>query len=104
MIIEEADFKIVQDGNSYTLYCLKSKKELETNSTDKFKIGGYYTTFDGALKGAATFRKSKKYPGKELSTTLTASLKEYKQSKETFKTLVSKVYQPIFELKDKLKL
>jgi hypothetical protein len=104
MIIEEADFKIVQDGNSYILYLLKSKKELQTDSADKFKIGGYYTTFDGALKDAAKFRKSKKYPGKESSTVLTTALKEYKESKEIFKALINKVYQPIFDLKDKLKL
>ena len=63
MIIEEKDFKIIEHEKSYTLLITKFGKEAKDE--EKYKVYGYYTTIDSALKAAYKYRSDKKYPGKE---------------------------------------
>lgn len=88
MIIEEKDFRIIFNEDHYVLYLLKSKKEIKEDSSDTFKIGGYFVNLRNAIKRAYKFRTDKKYPGKELSETIKLDVKEYMElESRLFKSL-----------------
>ena len=102
MIIQEKDFKIIHEHGCFVLYLLKSKKEIKDDSSDNYKIGGYYTNLESAFKGVVKFRKDKKYPGKESSSDLLKLIKEYYNFKSKLKFVINKIYDPIIELKKSL--
>jgi hypothetical protein len=102
MIIKENDFKIVKDDSNYVLYVLKSKKEIKENSESTYKIFGYYYTIIGALKGALSYRKDKKYTGKESVSDLKLLIDKFIDDKEIMDDMVSSIHEPINDLFNKL--
>lgn len=104
MIIEEKDFKIICEHKNYTLYLIKGKKELKEDSEDKFKVGGYFMNVENALKAVIRFRRDKKYPGKEDSESLWIPIKDLVYTQIDFDQLILSIYNPILDLKHKLKI
>lgn len=102
MEIIEKDFKIECDSGVYTLYFLKSKKELKEDSKDQFKISGYYNVLYNAIKAVYKWRRSKKYPFKEDTTKLKLNLELYKQSMDELYKYSHIIYDPIIKLKQDL--
>lgn len=98
-MIEEKDFKIIFEKRCYTLYGIKSKKEIKEDSTDKFKVLGYYVTLENAMKAAVKYRKDRKHPQTEH---LKKDVEDFIKCKNDFNNLVMSVYDPIYELKRKI--
>lgn len=102
MIIEEKDFKIKREHDSFVLYLLKNKKELKEDSVDKYKIGGYFIKIESAMKEVVRFRKDKKYTGGESFKILQRDIHVFLDTKKLLDTLINSVYYPLIELKKKL--
>lgn len=102
MIIEEKDFRIVHEHDSFVLYLLKNKKELKEDSVNKYKIGGYYLLIENALKAIIKFRQDKKYTGGESSIQLQKDVKSFINTKDEFNVLINQLYNPILELKKQI--
>lgn len=64
MTIHEKDSKIVYDGSCFTVFLLKTPKEVELEK-EIYKIGGYYSNIYNAIKFLNKWRLSDKYPFKE---------------------------------------
>lgn len=96
MIILSKDCKIVFDGHCYTVYALKSSKELkESEPKEKYRVHGYYNSVKNAFFGIIRWRLHKKYPFKE-------SPKEFKnyyyalnKSDELLSDFLNNLDQPI---------
>lgn len=101
-MIVEKDFNIVFENNCFVLNLLKNKKELKEDSTDKYKVGGYFILLENALKAAIRYRNNKKYSAGESALLLTKDLKSYMKCNQDFKILINSIYDPIYELKKKL--
>lgn len=95
MVIIEPDFKIVKQEGSYTLYVLKSKKEVSEDESDLYKPYGYYIILSSAIKAAYLYRKNKKYKGKESYVSLLLLYKKLKSIEEDFNNTLNSLYKPI---------
>ena len=101
MIIEK-DFNIVFEHGCFTLNLLKNKKELKEDSTDKYKVEGYFNKIESALLAVVRYRKNKKYTGGEPYLPLLKDVKSYIKTKQDFNVLINSIYDPIYELKKEL--
>ena len=121
MLIVEEDLKIERNENYYTLYFLKSKKELTSEAKkakelefannseeDKelisdlkslFRIAGYYRCIRYAFLTAYKWRKDKKYPFKEDSKELAKVYNKYIKSINMLDNLSNDLFRPIEILK-----
>lgn len=103
MMIREKDFKIEKDGSCFTLYLLKTKKELKDDekvsieAVDSFKIKGYYTTLFTAIRAAFRWRTEEKYPFKELP--FREDYICYRKAIEKFNHQSRLIYESIIDLK-----
>ena len=102
MNIVEKDFKIIANDADYTLYVLKSKKELKEDSEDTFKVYGHYQLMESALKAAISFRRDKKYPGKESVSELLRLYKIYILIRDQFEVKILAIYDSISKIKSKI--
>lgn len=96
MIIEEKDFKIVEKEKSFTLFVTKFGKDLKKD-VDKYKVYGYYTTIEAAIKAAAKYRNDKKYPGKESPEDLVAEYKKLVNLRKLFYRITCNNYVMILK-------
>jgi hypothetical protein len=106
MIIEEKDFKVIFKDECYTLYLIKSKKEIKDSDSDSelFKIGGYFTFIDSLIRRIIYFRNSKKYPGKETTELLTDNLNKIIDIRAKLENTLKSINNPIYELMTKLNI
>lgn len=104
MIIEEKDFKIVFKDLCYTLYLIKSKKEIKEDVKESLKIGGYFTLIDNVIKEIISFRRSKKYPGKEKPEPLVQQLNEIKQIRNKLDLIMKNLDEPFYKIMEKLEI
>lgn len=104
MIIEEKDFKIIFKDSCYTLYLIKSKKEIKEEVNESLKIGGYFTVIDNAIKKIISFRLSKKYPGKEKPKLLAQQLNEIKQIRNKLDLIMKNLDEPFYSIMKKLEI
>jgi hypothetical protein len=124
VLIKEKDLKIECDGNYYTLYFLKSKKELteeakQAKEAEKivvteedaetvedlknpYKVRGYYKSIKYAFLAAYKWRKDKKYPFKEGVEEFTKAYIKYKKAMDKLDYLSYYLYSPINILKNKV--
>lgn len=83
MIVIEKDFKIEQSKDYFALHFLKTKQELKKDSTESYKIAGYYRHIENAVKAVHSWRLHKKYPFAESALVLIRDLANlYKAKKE----------------------
>jgi hypothetical protein len=101
MIIKESDFELHYKNSIYTLYLLNNKKEMAETS-DKFKIAGYYTSLLSALKAILRFRQDKKYPGAESASKLLKDIKLFISMQSHFQSVITSLYDPIYTMKNKI--
>ena len=101
MIIDK-DFTITFEHGSFILNLLKNKKELKEDSTDKYKVGGYFLKLENALLAVVKYRKDKKYTGGEPYLPLLKDVRLYIKTKKEFEALINSIYDPIYELKKEL--
>lgn len=109
MIIIEKDIKIEHNKNHYTLYHLKTKKELlekseevedfENSEDPKYKIFGYYRNIKNSFLATYRWRKHKKYPFKESALELRMDLIKYKEINKNLQNFLNSIYVPIYTLK-----
>lgn len=102
MEIVEKDFTITNNGDCWTLHCLKSKKELKEDSKESYRTEGYYTNIYNALHAALQWRQDKKYPFKEPVAEFKQALREYRTAVAILKVASTMLYAPIFEFKKKV--
>lgn len=90
MTIHEKDSKIIYDGSCFTVFLLKTPKELELEK-ETYKIGGYYSNIYNAIRFLNKWRKSSKYPFKEpeFSESLEKYLKSLKNLKNFYKNFLA---------------
>lgn len=103
MIIEDTDFRIIKDGKNYTLYLLKPKKEIKSDSDDKYGLHGYYSTLTSVLKNIIAFRSSKKYPGKEKKEPVVRSYKSLVESQLKLVNSLLLTHSSVIDLENFLK-
>lgn len=80
MIITSSDYRIKCEHKNFTLLLSTKKGE--------FKTAGYFSTLESAIKRVITFRKSKKYPGKEKPEELQSFLNKLKEINELLNSCV----------------
>jgi len=99
MEIIEKDFTITNNGDCWTLHCLKSKKELKENAKESYRIGGYFTNVYNALHAALQWRQDKKYPFSEPIPEFKRALKDYRTATNKLKFASTMFYVPIYLFK-----
>lgn len=108
MKIIEKDFKIEHDNSCYVLYFLRTKKELKENLEDPksfedfFKIQGYYSDLNNAIKVALKWRMDPKYSFKESYVKFYNDYLHYKKSMKELDYYSKLIYSPIYELEKKM--
>ena len=102
MTIIEKDFKIEHSKDYFTLYFLKTKKELKEDSENSYKIGGYYVHLKNALFGVQNWRADKKYPFKEMAKYLSSSIVKLVMADKKLKEYSSILKSSILQLKNKI--
>ena len=102
MKIIEPDCYIECINGVFQLYLLKNKKEIKEDSTDKYKIGGYFIELDSAFKEIIRFRQNKKYSFKEDWKQTKLILNKYLFYKQEFNKYLCQIYNPIKKLKSEL--
>lgn len=102
MKIQENDFIVDHNGNSYVLHLKKTKGELKENSESNFKVGGYHTEIKNSLRSVLRFRRGKKYPFKESKENLKASIDKYIYLESQFQKEITKIYNKILTSKKEI--
>ena len=102
MKIQENDFIVDHNGNSYVLHLKKTKGELKENSESNFKVGGYHTEIKNSLRSALRFRKGKKYPFKESKEELKKHIDKYVYLESQFEKEIKKIYNVILKSKERV--
>ena len=96
MKIVEPDCYIECVNGIFQLYLLKNKKELKEDSTDQYKVGGYFMELDNAFKEVIRFRKHKKYAFKEDWKHIKLVLNTYLTKKSQFQNQLKQIYLLLF--------
>ncbi len=99
MKIQENDFIVDHNGNSYVLHLKKTKGELKEDPESNFKVGGYQTELKNSLRSALRFRRGKKYPFKESKEKLKSSIDRYVYLESQFQKEITKLYKKILTSK-----
>lgn len=102
MKIIEPDCYIECINGVFQLYLLKNKKEIKEDSTDKYKVGGYFMELDNAFKEIIRFRQHKKYTFKQEWKPVKLIFNTYIKVKNDFQTQLKQIYTPIHILKKEL--
>jgi hypothetical protein len=102
MKIQENDFIIDHNGNSYVLHVKKTKGELKENPDSNFKVKGYHTALISSFRSAFRFRNHKKYPFKESKESLKSAIDKYNYIESELKKESSKLYNSIINSKKEI--
>lgn len=102
MKIVEKDFKVELTDNYFTLSFLKTKKELKEDSTDSYKLGGYYNHFRNTLIAVLSWRESKKYPFAETRVDAKEKYMKVLKAENKLKILCKPLRDSIVEFKEQI--
>ena len=100
MIVIEKDFKIEQAKDYFILSFLKTKKELKEDSSESYKLGGYYRHIENAVKAVHTWRLHKKYPFMESPLALIKDLSDLYKAKKLLRTHTERLKQVQIKFKE----
>lgn len=107
MIIVSKDCKILYENTCYTVYVLKTSKEIKgeisgpETEVEKYKPYGYYTCVKNAFRGVSRWRNSKKYPFTESKKEFNNYYLELKFAENKLTDFINSLDTPILEFYNK---